>query len=267
MSEPRIVALIPARAGSKRVPHKNVRELAGHSLLAYAIGAAREAGIFSHIGVSSDDTKVLDTASRYGAEPIERSAAFAKDDSPDIEWVTEALLTEPPLEWLHPWGDARKVDAFCILRPTSPFRRGPWIRKAWEILQSAPRADSIRAVRPCLEHPAKMWREQNPFYRIEGARWSDAPRYVAPVMAGIGYEAPWHSMPTQLLPTVFTQTAALEIAWTRVLPGSISGAMVLPYFTEADSPEAIDINTENDWIDVEALARVHPEYLPHVERK
>ncbi len=262
MSEPRIVALVPARSGSKRVPHKNMRELCGHPLFAYAIGAAQEAGIFSHIGVSSDDAKTLDTAKRYGAEPIERLVGYA-DESPDIKWVTEALITAS-LEWLHPWGDARKVDAFAILRPTSPFRRGPWIRKAWEILQSVPRADSIRAVRPCGEHPAKMWRSfANQGLEIDRGD----PLFLSPVLQGIGYEAPFHSMPTQLLPTVYTQTAALEIAWARVMPGSISGAMVLPYFTEVNAPEAIDINEEKDWIKVEALARVHPEYLPHVERK
>ena len=85
-------------------------------------------------------------------------------------------------------------------------------------------------------------------------------------MTGIGYEAPWHSMPTQLLPRVYTQTAALEIAWTRVLPGSISGQMVLPYFTEADAPEAIDINEPRDFELAERLAAAHPEWLPEVRR-
>ena len=89
---------------------------------------------------------------------------------------------------------------------------------------------------------------------------------MAPVLQGIGYEAPWHSMPTQLLPKVYAQTAALEIAWTRVLPGSISGVMVRPYYTEADAPEALDINTEADWQRAVALAAAHPEYLPPVRR-
>ncbi len=257
MAEPRIVALIPARAGSKRVPHKNLRELAGHPLLAYAIAAAREASIFNEIILSSDSEEILKAA------PVStrlRSAEYARDDSPDIEWVWDIMK-----------GCASFVDAFAIIRPTSPFRRGPWIQKAWEILQSVPRADSIRAVRECREHPAKMWREAGPKERQIALKesvddWVPL-GFLSPVLQGIGYEAPWHSMPTQKLPTVYTQTAALEIAWTRVLPGSISGAMVLPYFTNKDAPEAIDINEERDWIQVEALARVHPEYLPHVERK
>ncbi len=266
MSGPRIVALIPARAGSKRVPHKNVRELAGHPLLAYAIGAAQEARIFEDIVVSTEDQETGFLALDYGALWSEREPLYAIDDSPDIEWVSHASIAKGLGRWTVEY-----YDALAILRPTSPFRRGPWIRKAWEILQSVPRADSIRAVRPCREHPAKMWREASRRdwqIVLRGSVDDWVPLgFLSPVMQGIGYEAPFHSMPTQKLPTVYTQTAALEIAWTRVLPGSISGAMVLPYFTKANAPEAIDINEEKDWIQVEALARVHPEYLPHVERK
>ena len=150
MSEARIVALIPARAGSKRVEGKNTRLLNGHPLLSYAIGAAQESGIFDGgIWVSSDSDEVQRTVLAYRVGFIHRSANFARDDSPDIEWASAAMkiLTH-----------SQNIDAFAIIRPTSPFRRGRWIRKAWEILQACPRADSIRAVRPCGEHPAKMWR-------------------------------------------------------------------------------------------------------------
>ena len=254
---PRIVALIPARAGSKRVEGKNTRLLNGHPLTAYSIAAAQEAGIFTLIAVSSDSPEIKEMAFRYGAGVMfDRPAELAKDDSPDIGWVQHSIdalcavrVSGRPLPL---W------DAFAIIRPTSPFRRGPWIRKAWEILQSCPRADSIRAVRPCGEHPAKMWRA------TEGYVLNRGNPFLAPVLTGIGYEAPWHSMPTQLLPTVYTQTAALEIAWTRVLPGSISGQMVLPYFTEADAPEALDVNTEDDWARCVELAAEHPEWLPEV---
>ena len=250
MGEPRIVALIPARAGSVRVQNKNTRPLNGHPLLAYAIGVAQEAGIFESTWVSSDSLEVLDAAARYAdirQGQIIRPSHLALDDSPDIEWVTDAM------DSLEPY------DAFAIIRPTSPFRRGPWIRKAWEILQACPRADSIRAVRPCGEHPAKMWRRIG--ITETQARYT---QFISPVLNGIGYEAPWHSMPTQLLPTVYTQTAALEIAWTRVLPGSISGQMVLPYFTERDAPEAIDINEPSDFELAERLAAEHPEWLPSI---
>lgn len=247
VSEPRIVALIPARAGSQRVPGKNVRQLNGHPLLAYAIGAAQEAGIFETIWVSSDGEPARDLAHSYGAFCVERPSEYAANDSPDIEWLGH-LFTKTYMQ---------KYAAFAIIRPTSPFRRGPWIAKAWDILQGCPRADSIRAVRPCGEHPAKMWRDTPQLERAYHP-------FLSPVMTGIGYEAPWHSMPTQCLPTVYTQTAALEIAWTRVLPGSISGQMVLPYYTERDAPEALDINEPGDWARAEQMAREHPTWLPPV---
>jgi len=284
----RIVALIPARAGSKRVPGKNTRELAGHPLLAYAIAAAQEAGIFERIVVSTETLAIRDVAKHYGADFAMRPEPMAVDDSADIQWLNHTIGS---------FGGTRlgpEPDAFAIIRPTSPFRRGPWIRKAWDILQAWPRADSIRAVRPCREHPAKMWRETKPpgilprtlteeqvaVLKVEFEEAYRGPhpvqvlkfdeesvrRFISPVMVGIGYEAPWHSMPTQLLPRVYTQTAALEIAWTRVLPGSISGQMVLPYYTEQGAPEALDINDETDWERAVELAAEHSEWLPPVRR-
>ena len=253
----RIVALIPARAGSKRVPGKNTRLLAGHPLLAYAIAAAWEADIFDSVLISTESSETIALAwdnvsgeqrSRTGWH--NRPPQFARDDSPDIEWVADCMA-------------GNQSAAFAIIRPTSPFRRGPWIRGAWERLRNDPHADSIRAVRDCREHPAKMWRQSG----AVGAEFRSAPpKYMVPILQGIGYEAPWHSMPTQMLPKVYTQTAALEIAWTRVLPGSISGAMVHPYYTEADAPEAWDINTEEDWQRAEQMAAEHPEWLPPVRR-
>lgn len=236
--DPRIVALIPARAGSVRVPGKNTRELAGHPLLAYSIWAAQEADIFSRIVVSSDSEETLGIARGYGAAGLIAPYPLHRDDCTDIEWVTDAIAV------------CGNYEAFAILRPTSPFRRGPWIRQAWELFQQHPGFDSLRAVRPCREHPAKMWRAD---YGV-----------LTPIMQGTGSRAPWHSSPTQTLLAVYTQTAALEIAWTRVLPGSISGCRILQYLTALDAPEALDINTPADWERAVKLAAEHPEYLPEV---
>ena len=239
-----VVALIPARAGSKRVPRKNTRPLGGHPLFAWAIATAREAGIFDGIIVSSDDEAVARLAGgTYGAHVVARPPALATDYSPDIAWVVHALDT------LRAHG--RSFDAFAILRPTSPFRRGEWVRRAWDHLQSYSQADSLRAMRPVREHPAKMWR------RVGSV-------VVTPLLPFRSQDAPWHSLPTQELPEVFVQTAALEIAWTFVLPESISGDVVLPWLCEVDAPESLDINTEADWARAEQLAAAHPEWLPPV---
>lgn len=268
----RLVALIPARAGSKRVTGKNTRLLLGEPLFAYAIAAAREAGIFETIAVSSDSEYTLRLAESYGARAILRPAEYAEDDSPDIQWVNHAL---DMLHYPRLGGDGEAIDAFAILRPTSPFRRGEWIRGAWDVLQASG-ADSVRAMRPVTEHPAKMWRYGGgvvhpllPFEErvLTSADWLLRKECTENIV-------PWHSMPTQQLPAMLVQTAALEIAWTgntvwrrrtayQHMP-SISGDRVAPYL-RSEAGEQIDINTEADFERAERLAVEHPDWLPVVE--
>ena len=124
-----IVAFIPARGGSERIPGKNIRELNGHPLLAYAIAGAKHANRFDGIYVSTEDKKIAEMAKQYGAEVIDRPAMYAAADSPDIEWVrhaSERAFTGR----MHYW-----ADMIVILRPTNPFRTRETIRRAiseWE---------------------------------------------------------------------------------------------------------------------------------------
>ncbi len=238
----RIVALIPARAGSVRIPGKNTKLLNGVPLLAYAIAAAQESGIFTNIVVSTDTQETVDIAVRYGAEPVWRLSEHAQDHSPDIDWVNHAIAAF-----------SYQPEAYALLRPTSPFRRGEWIKAAWECFRTYGRADSLRAMRPVSEHPGKMWRVE----RVTSS---------VPLLPFSGDRAPWHSMPTQELPPVYVQTAALEIAWTRVLPESISGSVVLPWVCAKDDPSSLDINMPEDWDRAEQMAAAHPEWLPEVRR-
>src|SRR4029453_18800821 len=88
------VALIPARAGSKRVADKNIRVLGGHPLLAYTVAAARSAGTFARVLVSTDSEAYAEIARHYGADvPFLRPAELAGDLSPDIDWVAFTLQT------------------------------------------------------------------------------------------------------------------------------------------------------------------------------
>lgn len=239
------VALIPARAGSQRVPQKNIRPLAGHPLLAYSIQAALDSHIFDAVVVSTDSEEIADVARRYGAEiPFRRPGALAGGASPDIDWVRHMLtgLSDRDRRW----------DCFSILRPTSPFRRSKTIRRAWGQFIADGRADSLRAVEPCREHPAKMW-------ILNGAR-------MHPVMKNPDPRStPWHSSPYQALPPVYVQNASLEIARTdtALQMGTIAGQEILPFLTEG--LEGFDINTSEDWILAEHHAREHPESLPSIE--
>src|SRR5262245_26915047 len=119
-----IVGLIPARAGSKRITDKNVRRLAGHPVLGYAVAAAKASGIFDSVIVSTDSECYAAIARHYGAEvPFLRPADFATSTSPDFEWIDHLL------HWLRDNG--RNYGCFSILRPSNPLRQADTIRRAW----------------------------------------------------------------------------------------------------------------------------------------
>jgi CMP-N,N'-diacetyllegionaminic acid synthase len=238
-----VVALIPARHGSKRVPGKNVRVLGGHPLLAYTIAPALESGIFDSVIVSTDSEEVAAVARHYGAEvPFLRPASMASDTSPDIEWLHHTLRT------LGQRG--RAWEAFCLLRPTSPFRTAETIRRAWQRFSTQDGVHSLRAVEKCAQHPGKMW-------IVRGDR-------MLPLLPFGTAERPWHSTPYQALPEVYVQNASLEIAWTDVVlrQGSIAGSVIVPFLTEES--EGFDINDPRDWALAESLVSDGTARLPHV---
>ncbi len=243
MSGPTAVALIPARAGSKRVVAKNVRVLGGHPLLAYAIAAARTSGLFSAVVVSTDSPSIAEIAGHYGAEvPFLRPAELAGDRSPDIDWVTHLLAG------LERAG--RRYDCFSLLRPTSPFRQAATILRAWQRFLAAEGAHSLRAVECCGQHPGKMW-------VLDGDR-------MRPLLAGGPTAPPWHSMPYQALPPVYVQNASLEIAWCRTVAetGTIAGTEIVPFLTEGS--EGFDVNQPADWWYAERLLARGEAALPPV---
>jgi CMP-N,N'-diacetyllegionaminic acid synthase len=222
---PTAVALVPARAGSQRVPGKNVLPLAGHPLIAYSIASARESGIFTTVVVSTDSEEIADVARRYSAEvPRLRPAELATSTSSDIEWVLHAMRD-------------RDEDAFAILRPTSPFRSAATIRRAWEqFLAFGDRVDSIRAVELVKQHPGKMW-------VLEGDT-------MRPLLEQPREGVPFHSQQYAALPPMYVQNSSLELAWRRVLDGpspSIAGERQAPFFTEGvegfsiDYPEDVEL--------------------------
>ena len=237
------IALVPARSGSKRVPDKNIRPLAGHPVIAYTIAAAVQSGVFSAVVVSTDSEPYADVARYYGAEAqFLRPAEISGDTSPDIEWV-EYTLTR-----LRDAG--RRYDCFSILRPTSPFRLPETIQRAWQEFLAEEGVDSLRAVEKCKQHPGKMW-------VIRGRR-------MTPLLPLSPPELPWHSSQYPVLPEVYVQNASLEIAWTRVVfdTRTISGHVLMPFFTQGY--EGFDVNSPYDWRVAEDLAVTGQAALPVV---
>jgi N-acylneuraminate cytidylyltransferase len=214
---PDAVALIPARSGSQRVPGKNVLPLAGHPLIAYTIGAARDSGVFGSVVVSTDSEEIAQIARRYGADvPELRPAELATASSPDVDWVVRAMAS-------------RDEAAFSILRPTSPFRGAETIRRAWECFtELGSRIDSLRAVERARQHPGKMWVADGDLIR--------------PLLEQGDGPVPYHSTQYAALPEVWVQNSSLEIAWSSVLeaPASIAGTRIGPFFTAGYEGFSID---------------------------
>lgn len=232
MSGPVVYGLIPARAGSKRLPHKNTLPLAGHPLLAWTVQAALESGVYERVVVSTDSPGIAQVAEVYGAEVVMRPEDMATHTSPDLMWVNHAFNQ---LE-----GGPGGVDAFSILRPTSPFRSVDTIRSAWELFSSLSPTewDSLRAVEVVSQHPGKMW--------VESGHGGIKP--LLPWTLGGGQT--WNQ-PTNTLATVYVQNASLEFAWRHVLPSSISGDRIMPWWMQGW--DGFDINTWQDWVVAEKL--------------
>lgn len=169
-------AIIPARAGSKGVPNKNIRDLAGHPLLAWSIAAATLARSIERVIVSTDSEKYAEIARQYGAEvPFLRPAELATDTSPDKAFLLHTAL------WLQK-NDARPPDVFIHLRPTSPLRDPAILDKAIATFELAPQATSLRSAHEAPESPAK-WFSLNAdgyFSGFIGNQWLDAPRQACP---------------------------------------------------------------------------------------
>ncbi len=244
---PSLVALIPARSGSKRVPHKNVALLAGHPLIAYSIAAARASGVCDAVVVSTDSEVYADVARHYGAEvPFLRPANIAGEKSPDIEWIQHVLKALSD--------NGRVYDCFSILRPTSPCRKPETIRRAWEQFVVQEGVDSLRAVEKCAQHPGKMW-------IVRGLRMHP----LTPMQPDA--ITPYHSTQYAALPPVYVQNASLEIAWSRVAleQNTIAGEVLTPFLTKDD--EGLDVNSPYDWRLLETLVADGAARLPAIEQQ
>jgi CMP-N,N'-diacetyllegionaminic acid synthase len=241
---PSVIALIGARSGSERVANKNIRPLAGHPLLAYAITTAQQSGVFERVLVSTDSDEIAEVARWYGADvPFLRPPEYATSTSPDIEWIAYTLDRLP-----------ESYDLFAIVRATNPFRGPDVVRRGLEQLLATPEADSIRAVELVKQHPGKMW------------ELADDGRTMTPVLDQSHLDVAWHAGQYQALPRVYHQNSALEIAWTRVVTelGTREGRVLAPFLTEC--LEGFNVDDEVDWQRAEALVASGEATLIEVDR-
>lgn len=236
---PDVLAVIPARGGSKGLPRKNIRHLHGHPLLAYAVAAAMQADGVTRTICSTDDLEIQQHAKVYGAEvPFLRPPSLAQDASPDLPLFLHALQWFA--EYQH-W----KPDIIVHLRPTSPIRFRGQVDSAIQLLMKHPEATSVRAVCPSPCTPYKMWRP--------GAEEQNDMAFMKPLLELPGILEPFNH-PRQELPVVWWQTGGLDvIRASTILDGSMTGKNVLPLIT--DSNYAVDIDGEIGFQVAEALMK------------
>lgn len=226
MTATEVLALIPARGGSKSIPRKNILKFAGEPLIAYSIAAGLAAETISRVIVSTDDDETAAIAREYGAEvPYTRPEAISGDETPDLPVFKHAL------EWLKSNEDYLP-DIIVQLRPTSPFRKKEHIDRAvWSLIER-PEADSIRTICIPFQNPFKMWK-------------IDANGYLQPLI-DIDLPEPYN-LPRQALPEVYWQTGYVDAAWvdTILQKDSMTGERILPLVIGVD--EWIDIDSPDDW--------------------
>lgn len=230
-----VLALIPARGGSKGIPRKNIRPFAGHPLIAYSIAAARQGKTVTRVILTTDDEEIAAVGRQYGAEtPFLRPAELAEDATLDLPVFQHALT------WLAEHENYRP-ELVIQLRPTSPVRPVGLVDEAVRLLQAHPEADSVRGVVPAGQNPHKMWKIDPETGQMHNLL--DVP----------GFEEPYNA-PRQALPPVFWQTGHIDVIRPQViLGGSMSGRVILP--VQIEPRYTVDIDGPFDWLRAEWLVQ------------
>jgi N-acylneuraminate cytidylyltransferase len=228
----KILALIPARGGSKSIPRKNILPFAGHPLISYSIAAALAAETITRIIVSTDDAEIAEISRQYGAEtPFYRPAEISQDNTPDLPVFQHAL------EWLAEQ-EGYEPEIVVQLRPTSPLRRVAHIDQSVYRLLENPQADSVRTICVPFQNPFKMWQI--------------SPDGLMRPLIQTEFAEPYN-MPRQMLPEVYWQTGYVDAAWSDTIlnKNSMTGEAILPLVI--DPSHWIDIDSPDDWRRAERL--------------
>lgn len=226
----RVVAIIPARSGSKSVKDKNIRIMNGKPMLAYSIEHALASARVDRVIVSTDSPAYRDIALAYGADvPFLRPAEISQDKSLDIE------VFEHALNWLK--DNEGYVSDICVhLRPTHPVRDPADIDKMVNLLCQSPGGDSVRSVSPAKQTPYKMWLFPD----------GDSGEMMPLVNCDVP-EA--YNAPRQILPQAYMQNACIDVVRCRTVleKHSMTGEHIAGYKMDYD----FDVDTEEDFLAAE----------------
>jgi CMP-N-acetylneuraminic acid synthetase len=228
-----VLAIVPARGGSKGVPGKNLRLLAGRSLLDYAAGAARASGVIDRAILTTDADDIADAGRRAGLDvPFMRPAALAADDTPMLPVIEHAIHALDAAGW--------HAEIVVLLQPTSPLRRPEHIRDAVRMLRDTG-ADSVVTV---VEVPPPL-----------------SPDYVMKIEQGV--LKPF--LPEGRLVTrrqdarrAYSRDGTVYVCWRRTIDrlGSIYGDDCRPLLI--DRADSLSIDSPADWDAAERMLAGRP---------
>jgi CMP-N-acetylneuraminic acid synthetase len=234
---PKILGVVTARGGSKGIPGKNIKLLAGKPLIAYTIESAKKAGVFDRLILSTDDDEIISVAKKYGCEaPFIRPAELAQDKTPHLPVMRHAVQRLKDNENYWP-------DYVMILQPTLPFRQPFHIKEAVDLILKTG-ADSVIAVCGVPEkfNPERnLLVEKGGFLELFGGK----PLYKRAVQR-------------QKAGKFYFNTTMIYLFKTELLFGNnpnFFGDKVTPYII--DEKYSVDINEPEDWRKAEEFLKQH----------
>lgn len=236
----KIIAIIPARGGSKSVPRKNILPILGKPLIAYTIETALKVKKINRVMVVTDDDEIAEISKKYGAElPFKEPAELATDRVHDLP------VFQYTLRWLKD-NDGYNPDLVVHLWATCPYRNPKDIDLAIDMLIKDPKADSVRGVTMPPVSPFRMWRRDKGKY-LSYFMDKEFPEFCK-------NRVDPHQAQRQILPEVVIQSEYLAVIRREVIEnGSISGKNIIPFFHDPET--YAEINTYKDFKEAEALLK------------
>jgi len=234
---PSIVALIPARSGSKGVPHKNIKLLGDHPLIEWSIAACKATVSINRIIVSTDSEDYAQLSRKMGAEvPYLRPAEISGDRSTDYDFIKHAL------DWLSKNGG--EPEYIVHIRPTTPFRNPALIDQAVAAFISQPQATALRSVHPMAESAYKTF---------EIASSGQLKR-----LASDSTELDAANNARQQFPETYIANGYVDVLSSVLIRKMqlIHGNHVLPFIT----PAVNEVDTEDDFATLEMELQRYPEF-------
>lgn len=227
----KILAVIPARYGSKGIPKKNIKNLAGKPLIWHTIKSAVEAKVFENVVVSTDSKKIKNVAEKAGADvPFLRDKFLSTDDALAIPVVENALLKSAKFY-------KKNFNAVCMLQPTTPLRVLEDYINVVKLFKSGRNVDSVISAVKATQSPYKMLKRDSEGYRIPFLDW------------------PVENPPRQSLPTIYAYNGAFYLVKANVLLNqkTFIGKKCLLY--EMPFERSVNIDTSFDFFIAENLIK------------